>query len=126
MKSFFRYGNPIVEIFIEGKKVEMLLDTGFNGHILLPQMVIKELNLEQIGISDYLTASGEEVITKIYKGKIDFFDKQVDVTILSTDSDFSLAGMELFHECRIIIERYKNIIEIIRSKWFFKKLRSDF
>lgn len=116
MKGFFRYGNPIVEIFIEGKKIDMLLDTGFNGYIMLPQTIIKELNLEQIGISDYLTASGEEVISKIYKGKIDFFDKQVEVTILSTDSDFSLAGMELFHECRIIIERYKNIIEIIRSK----------
>ena len=32
--------------------------------------IIEELDLEQIGISDYLTASGEEKLTNVYKCKI--------------------------------------------------------
>ena len=70
MKGFFKFGSPIIELSIEGKKIEFLLDTGFNGHIMLPKAIIEELDLEQIGISDYLTASGEEKLTNVYKCKI--------------------------------------------------------
>ena len=94
----------------------MLLDTGFNGHIMLPQSVIEEIGLDQIGISDYLTASGDKKLTKVYIGKVLFFDREIEVPILSTNSDISLAGMELFKECKIIIEQNKNIVEVVKSK----------
>lgn len=116
MKGFFRFGNPIIEAAIESRKVEMLLDTGFNGHIMLPHHIINELALDQIGISDYTTASGEDRVTNVYKGKAMFFGKEIEVPILSTDADFSLAGMEFFHDCRIVIERSKDIIEVSKSK----------
>ncbi|MBI2652421.1 hypothetical protein HYX00_03050 [Candidatus Woesearchaeota archaeon] len=96
--------------------IMMLLDTGFNGHIMLPQTIIDELSLDQIGISDYSTASGDYIVTKVYKGKITFFNEELEVPVLSTDANFSLAGMELFHECKIVIERHKNILEVIESK----------
>lgn len=116
MKGFFKFGSPIIELLIEGKGVEVLLDTGFNGHLMLPQTEIDELGLEQIGISDYLTASGHSKITKVYIANIIFFDSKTDVPILSTDASFSLAGMELFHNCRIVIERNKEIVEVKKSK----------
>ena len=46
MKGFFKSGSPVIELTIEEKKIEMLLDTGFNGHIMLPQKIINELELE--------------------------------------------------------------------------------
>lgn len=112
MRGFFKFGNPVIVLAIESRKVEALLDTGFNGHVMLPSAVIEELGLDQIGISDYLTASGDTKLTKVYVGKIMFLDKEIDVPVLSTDADFSLAGMELFHDCRIVIERNNNIVEI--------------
>jgi len=36
MKGFFSFGNPIIELPVEGRKIQLLLDTGFNGHIMLP------------------------------------------------------------------------------------------
>ena len=63
----------MLELVVEGKNIEMLLDTGFNGHIMLPQAEIDELGLEQIGTSDYLTASGQSKMTKVYMAKIGFF-----------------------------------------------------
>ena len=107
MKGFFEFGSPIIELFIEGRKIPALLDTGFNGHIMLPEPIIRELALDQIGVSDYLTASGDNKLTKVYKGCIEFLNEHIEVPILSTDSDFSLAGMELFHGCKITIERKK-------------------
>ena len=116
MRGFFRFGNPIIELPVEGRKIQLLLDTGFNGHIMLPASIINELALDQIGVSDYLTASGDDRLTKVYIAKIEFFDEKIEVPILSTDADFALAGMELFHNCRIIIERSKDIVEVTKTK----------
>ncbi|MBS3157658.1 clan AA aspartic protease [Candidatus Woesearchaeota archaeon] len=116
MKGFFRLGSPIIELKIEGRKVEALLDTGFNGHILLPNSIIQELGLDQIGISDYVTASGDNSFTKVYAGKILFLEEEIEVPILSTDADFALAGMELFDSCKIMIERKKEIVEVVKSR----------
>ncbi len=116
MNGFFKFGSPVIELSIEGRKIETLLDTGFNGHIMLPAPVIMELALDQIGTSDYLTASGDHKETKIYKGSLMFLNEMKDVPILSTDSDFSLAGMELFKDCKIVIERSKDIVKVVKSK----------
>ena len=75
MNGFFEFGSPIIELSVEKRKIPMLLDTGFNGHLMLPNYAIQEIGLDQIGISDYLTASGENKITKVYAGKVLFFDE---------------------------------------------------
>lgn len=116
MKGFFKFWSPIIELAIEGRKIQMLLDTGFNGYIMLPEVVISELNLDQIGISDYLTAGGDQKLKGVYKGKIVFFDEEIEVPILSTNADFSLAGMDLFHDCKIVVERIIDVVEITKSK----------
>ena len=115
MKGFFKFGNPVIELIIEGRRIETMLDTGFNGHIMLPLPIIRELALDQIGVSDYLTASGDGKLTEVYKGKIIFLNEKAEVPILSTDAYFSLAGMELFHDCKIIIERNKDFVQVTKS-----------
>ena len=50
MRGFFEFGSPVMELPIDRRKIKMLLDTGFNGHIMLPQSVIEEIGLDQIGI----------------------------------------------------------------------------
>src|SRR3989344_2229422 len=99
MNGFFEFGSPIIELSVEKRKIPMLLDTGFNGHLMLPNSIIEEVGLDQIGVSDYLTASGENKVTRVYVGKVLFLCEEIDVPILSTDADFSLAGIELFHAC---------------------------
>ena len=115
MRGFFKFGSPMLELAVEEKNIEMLLDTGFNGHLMLPQSEIDELDLEQIGVSDYLTASGQIKLTKVYIAKMRLFDSKIEVPVLSTNANFSLAGMELFHDCKIIIERNKETVKIIKS-----------
>ena len=82
MKGYFKFGNPVIQLNVEGRKIEMLLDTGFNGYLMLPKSIINELGLEQIGISDYLTASGQGRVTKVYTAKISFFEKEIEVVVL--------------------------------------------
>ena len=116
MKGFFKYGTPIIKLILEDRSIDFLLDTGFNGEIMVPDKLIKKLKLEKVGFSEYLSAAGGIESTNVFKGNLKFFDKEIEVMILSTDADFSLAGMELFHNCKISIERCKEMIEITESK----------
>lgn len=46
MKGFFKFGNPIITLNINGNNIELLLDTGFNGHIMLSDRTIKKSKFE--------------------------------------------------------------------------------
>lgn len=115
MKGYFKFGCPVIELIIENVKFELLLDTGFNGYLMLPRDMINKLNLEEIGLTDYSTASGEEKETKVYRGKLEFLEEEIEVPVLATDAKFSLAGMDLFRDCRIIIDRAKEKVEVVKS-----------
>jgi len=115
IKGFFKYGFPMIELVIEDKKIELLLDTGFNGYLMLPKKMINKMNLEMMGLSDYTTASGEGKKTEIYKAKSKLFNEEIEISVLSTDGDFSLAGMELFHDCKIVLERHRDLVEITKT-----------
>ena len=114
MKGNFKFGDPIIQFSVEGKQIEFLLDTGFNGELMLSKSLVEELELEQIGLSDYTTASGENKFTTVYITTIDFFGEEKECVVLSTDGDFCLIGLELLHECKILIERSKNVLEITK------------
>ncbi len=116
IKGFFKNGSPAISLKIEGNETELLLDTGFNGHLVLSNFMINKMKLKQMGFSDYMTASGEVKETNIYIAKLNLFDEEIEVPVLSTEGNFSLAGMDLFHNCRIIIERHNDLVEINKTK----------
>lgn len=116
MKGFFKFGSPMIKIIFEDNNIVALLDTGFTGEIMLPESLISELNLKQIGVPEYIGASGEIKQTKVFKAEIQFFGKNREIDVLSTEANFSLAGMELFHNCKILIEMNRDLVEVIESK----------
>ena len=115
MRGKFVLGSPIITLELGGHKINALLDTGFNGELILPEHIIEELNFKQIGITDYITASGEKYTTKVYIGRINLFGAHKEIIVLLAPSNFSIAGMELFHLCKIVIERHKSKIEIEKT-----------
>lgn len=115
MEGRFELGVPTIEINLENEKLKVMLDTGFNGELMLPENVINELKLEPIGITDYITASGDKYVTQIYKAKIKMFDEENEIAVLSTPMAISLVGMQLFHFCKITLERHKDKVEIEKT-----------
>lgn len=108
----FRFGVPCIEIELENIKIPALVDTGFNGGIMLPQQYIDQLQLKPLAISEYLTASGDKVVTQEYQGAIKWLDKQKQVSLLASPHEICLVGMEVLHGSRLVVERHKNLISI--------------
>jgi len=115
MNGFFKNGCPNIELFVEDEKIAVEIDTGFSDYLMLSHSLIYKLDLELYCIDEYINANGERILTIVYIGKIKFLDEEKEVHILSTNGDFSLAGMELFNDCKIVIERSKDLVEITKS-----------
>lgn len=94
---------PQIEIDIEGAKdkIEVIVDTGFNGELMLPEEVIKELDLLWIMSEYYRVASGEIKVTEVYKGNLSWFSDKRAVEVMATQSDQGLLGMQLLTSCRL-------------------------
>ena len=63
IKGWFDEGNPIIDIYLDSSEdpLNVLVDTGFNGELMLTNAKIKELSLTLVGDDEYMTASGDVV-----------------------------------------------------------------
>lgn len=107
IKGYFNEGKPIVNIYLEGYKnpIDVIVDTGFNGELMLTEKKIKELSLSLIGDDEYMTASGEIVSTNVYMGLFHWFGRTRKVGVLATSGKSNLIGMELLHFYKVELAR---------------------
>lgn len=112
MRTRYLMGLPFATININNSEIEALVDTGFNGALLLPSETINSLGLKRIGWVDYAMADGSIVQTGIFTAKTRWLEREQDVAIVSTESDFALIGMELLADARTLLDPVNRIIDI--------------
>ena len=83
--------------------LEVVLDTGYNGDLTLPQDVIQQLGLVLLGRRSAILANGESVVLNAYLGTVSWHGLPRQVIILQTDED-PLLGMSLLQESRVTLE----------------------
>lgn len=110
MKTRYLFGLPFIQINVNTLVIEALIDTGFNGALLLPEKTIKELKLKRIGQAQYTTADGLVADSEIFVAEIEWFDTHKTVSVVSSSSDISLAGMELLYDTKTTLYPAKNIL----------------
>ena len=116
MRTRYFLGLPFAEIGVSGSEVEALVDTGFNGALLLPSARISELGLKRIGWVDYAMADGSIVQTGVFTAKARWLEREQEIAVVATDSDFALIGMELLAGARTLMEPAKGILSIGQSE----------
>ena len=88
-----------VSIEIEGhdgvfQSLEIILDTGFNGELVLPRESIRDLELSYRGRTLSILADGREVGADYYDGVVLWHGRRLAVEIVETAGE-SLLGMAL-------------------------------
>jgi len=112
MKTRYLFGMPFAEFNVMSQKVEVLVDTGFNGSLLLPKRVIEDLRLKRSRTLECIMADGNVRETEVYLAEINWLGRNVKVDILSGPSDIALIGMGLLSHSRTLLEPSKNILSI--------------
>ncbi len=111
---------PTIEVALQNqagqmRTVEVTVDTGYNGEILLPPDIIQSLALASAGETPAVLADGTIVLLPMYEGYVRWKGILRRATIDEADSD-PLVGMAFLKGHRLTVECVPTglvIIEII-------------
>ncbi len=78
-------GLTFADVEINGVRFRALVDTGFNGDVLVSKSVAEKLGLPIIGESERKTVDNRVIKTKVSYGKIRLFDSEGYVIIEIVD-----------------------------------------
>lgn len=103
---------PIITVALDNQPINVLVDTGFNGELMLPLTSIEKLNLECVGEESYKTASGDVINTTFYFANLNWFNRNIKVGVLATRGENALLGMGLILPHTLLISAIEERIEI--------------
>ncbi len=116
MKGRYLFGLPFLGVNVNTKEIEFLVDTGFNGELLLPSNIINELNLKRVGFAQYMTADGDTIDADVFTAEITWFRDKKKVSVIASHADFSLLGMGLLRNVKTILDPLKDLLVIESSE----------
>lgn len=79
----------------DAHEIEVWIDTGFNGDLVLPKKQIDDLGLPQSGTVKGILADGSEIALKRYACLIDWFDEERELEVVANEGEFPLLGVAL-------------------------------
>jgi clan AA aspartic protease len=83
--------------------LEAVIDTGFSGHLTLPESVIASLDLTWLGREPGILADGSTDLFDVYSAEILWDGRRRTVEIQAANTQ-PLAGMELLHRYSLHID----------------------
>lgn len=76
-------------------EVDVWVDTGFNGDLVLPNMYIDSLNLPHVGTAKAVLADGSEVSLKVHVCLIEWHGEIRELNVVANDGNNPLLGVGL-------------------------------
>jgi clan AA aspartic protease len=88
--------SPRIKISItRGKELDIVVDSGFNGEIMLPKRHLKKLGFEYRGWTLVELADGSKVPSAFYEGSVLWFGQKRKVRVHPTKSEDALLGTQM-------------------------------
>lgn len=87
-----------------GELIECLIDTGFNGALVLPRAEAVRLNLTILGRVPIIGVGRMRQIADIAELEIEWLGQSRAVEVIISDGDDSLLGTELLDGSRLIVD----------------------
>ena len=116
MKGFFSDGKPKIELTIVGLddqiKVPALVDTGFDGAIMLSLPAALQIGLRLSNMVQVELADGSIKKEFVFEAKVIMDKETVPVDVLLTSSDESFVGTALLQNQSLMIDFKSQLITL--------------
>lgn len=112
IETRYLLGFPFATVDLKTHKIECMIDTGFDGALLLPFKVIHENELQRTGIVQCTRADGSIALTELFEAEIDWLENKKRIIVIGMETDFSLIGMQLLAEAKTTLEPAKKVLTI--------------
>ena len=107
----------IVSMVVYGQqtqeRVEAVIDTGFDGHLLLPDSMIHRLALPQLGATVVTLGDGTSRLMRVYELAVQWLNERRLVEVLAGSADEVLLGTALLAGHRLTIDYRSATVEIV-------------
>jgi clan AA aspartic protease len=102
-------GEAVLTVRIVGEDersadVEAVIDTGFDGHLLLPPSVVSSLSLPRIGSARPTLADGSVVLMTVHVAEVLWHGRSRPVRVLAAKGGATLVGMALLRGSRLRVD----------------------
>ena len=84
-------------------ELSAIIDTGYNGEVILSENKIQEMGLEFLGTIDTELADGRIVELDLFRGRIKWFGRIQEVAVGASRSEDTLLGTLLLADCELDI-----------------------
>jgi clan AA aspartic protease len=109
---------PVLKLDVGSLSAEVLVDTGFDGGLILPSHIANQLNLTYVGLEEFNSVSGERIVAKTYSLEINWLGKRVRVPIVvSPKINQALLGSHMLRDCRLTIDYGHRTVTIVESRY---------
>lgn len=117
------YPSLHVRFEIQGSTFDVaaLVDTGFYGHLVVPETLIGRLP-EPHAFDRARMASGEVVLVGIYEGIVELFDQPgpIEASIIALGTEY-LIGIETLNHFRVTLDHGQRVIVERRPEALFRQ-----
>lgn len=107
---------PRVEIPMAGCAVSLVVDTGFNGELMLPRHRLEQLGFVYTMESEAELADGSLVETSLYTGRITWFGAERIVQAIATNSEDGLLGTATLFGITLFMDLDEDKVELEQKK----------
>ena len=94
--------------------VEVWIDTGFTGDLVLSKTVIEKLSLTRSGSVDAILADGSQIALDTYTCYVNWFGSQRRLEVVANDGDCPLLGVGMLLDLELRVN-YQNRELVLKS-----------
>ena len=106
-------GNALISVELgAGRAIEFVIDTGFDGELLLPLDFAEILKLPLLGERDLLVVGGGTITAFTSIVKIDWLGVQRTMELILSEGTDQLIGTRLLRGTLLRIDYINNLVEI--------------
>ena len=103
------YLDAVIAVKLEnGSQIELVIDTGFNGSLLLPRTFVDDNFLELIGQEPVNMIEGHHDVVDVVEAKLNWLGQIVKVDALISETADCLLGTKMLVDSKLEID-YKNL-----------------
>jgi len=117
MDGYFNLRNePVVRLHVGSLSIEMLVDTGFDGSLIVPAELADNMDLKFEAHQDFLSVTGETFFASTCSTEIDCLGKRTKVAVARCGKlDEAILGSHMLRDCRLTVDYGYRTITIVES-----------
>ena len=116
--GYFSASNePLVKLAVGSLTLELLVDTGFEGTLIVPGNIANRLALRYEGLQDLSTATEERIVAKAYSIEVGWLGKTIRVPVfVDPKLNQAILGGLMLEDCCLTIDYGYRTVMIAESR----------